>query len=283
VSDTKKGAAAAQPPDSSKFETSPAIPAASVLPIPADSLTVLVIEEGLSFRAAPNLSAARLKSLSLNTALVTLEGGAVAKSKVGVNGQWLHVQDSTGLQGYVAAWYVADKKASIPAASIPAAAAVTAVTPTENNVMFRTKPLVSAETQIRQLASTETLTLLDAPALVTARLGKQGEWMKVRDAQNKEGYVAAWLLKAAATSAASPAEQPISSMAVTARTTADQVALRNQPKVADNNLIKRLPQGSIVTITETGGAEKIGKQDQWVRVKDAQGVEGYLAAWYLAR
>jgi hypothetical protein len=60
------------------------------------------------------------------------------------------------------------------------------------------------------------------------------------------------------------------------------VSLRNQPVVSDATLIKRVPIGYQFTITETGGEAKIGKNDQWIKVKDATN-EGYVAAWFVTR
>jgi SH3-like domain-containing protein len=283
----KESKPAAGAPDSTKFETTPARTA-----VPADAMTVYVIEDGLSFRDAPNLTAVRLKALALNTSLVSLEAAAVAKSKLGVNGQWLHVQDAAGQQGYVAAWYVAAQKAapaeapketppvSAPAESSSPSAAILAVTPTEQSVMFRSKPQVSTDTQIRQLSSQEILTVLETPAATAFKLGKQGEWLKVRDAHNQEGYVAAWYVKAAAP--AGPT-QPAAPLSLAVKTSGEEVALRSQPVVADNTLIKRLPKGSPLTILDPKDADKVGQQDQWIKVKDAQGAEGYIAAWYLSR
>lgn len=293
VADKKKEAAQTAP-DTTVHTVTP-VKAAGPIPVPAGALTVYAIEDGLSFRAAPNTTAARLAQLPLNTPLVALEAPAVAKSKLGVNGQWLQVQEPSGKQGYAAAWYLSVEKAkpaagtpaagtpAQPAAAVTTAADVKAVMPIENGVMFRSKPTVSPDTQIRPLTAAEVLTLVE-PATAAAKVGKQGEWLKVRDAQNKEGFVAAWYLKAAPPSAASAAPAaPAASGPVTAKTSGDEVALRSQPVVADNTLIKRLARGSTVTIVEANGADKIGKQDQWIKVKDSQGAEGYIAAWFLSR
>jgi hypothetical protein len=43
------------------------------------------------------------------------------------------------------------------------------------------------------------------------------------------------------------------------------------------------PAGSTLTIIESEGASKIGAINQWVRVRDSQGREGFAAAWYLEK
>jgi hypothetical protein len=38
-----------------------------------------------------------------------------------------------------------------------------------------------------------------------------------------------------------------------------------------------------LTILEPNGEAKIGKNDQWLKVKDPTGMEGVVAAWFVAR
>jgi len=65
------------------------------------------------------------------------------------------------------------------------------------------------------------------------------------------------------------------------KTTVEMVSLRNQPVVSDASLIKRVPIGTELTITEAGGESKVGANDQWIKVKDATN-EGYVAAWFVS-
>jgi hypothetical protein len=67
------------------------------------------------------------------------------------------------------------------------------------------------------------------------------------------------------------------------RATAEGVALRRLPVVSDATLIKRLPLGTELTVTEPNAEIKIGKNDQWLKVKDPTGAEGVVAAWFVAR
>jgi hypothetical protein len=114
----------------------------------------------------------------------------------------------------------------------------------------------------------------------------QNQWLKVRASDNKEGYVAAWYVKyvggSTAQTTAAAAPPPASGAAVKVRATAEAVSLRKQPLVSDATLIKRVPLGYEFTITEPGGEAKIGKNDQWIKVKDATH-EGFVAAWFVAR
>jgi hypothetical protein len=47
-------------------------------------------------------------------------------------------------------------------------------------------------------------------------------------------------------------------------------------------LIEYLPIGTELAIIETGGEQKIGANDQWLKVKAKRGTEGYIAAWFVA-
>ena len=49
------------------------------------------------------------------------------------------------------------------------------------------------------------------------------------------------------------------------------------------NVLATVPAGTDLLIVETDGASKIGAINQWIRVRDAQGHEGYAAAWYLEK
>jgi hypothetical protein len=53
--------------------------------------------------------------------------------------------------------------------------------------------------------------------------------------------------------------------------------------ISDATLIKRLPLGTFLTVTEPNAEGKVGRSDQWLKVKDPTGAEGYVAAWFVAR
>ncbi|MBI5962140.1 MAG: SH3 domain-containing protein [Chloroflexi bacterium] len=50
-----------------------------------------------------------------------------------------------------------------------------------------------------------------------------------------------------------------------------------------SNIVAVAPAGSVLTIVESDGASKIGAVNQWVRVRDDKGHEGFAAAWYLEK
>jgi hypothetical protein len=197
--------------------------------------------------------------------------------------------------GYVAAWYVKlppgvtlPSTAPKPAATTPPAtttpptsttAAAKVVTNTEE-VAFRSQASVADNNLIRRLPIGTELTVAEPGG--ESKAGVMNQWLKVKDAQGKEGYVAAWYVQKAGGSTAPVAAAPASGPVIV-RTATEEVALRSQPVVNDTTLICRFPLNTQLTVIEPGGESKIGVMNQWLKVKDAQGKEGYVAAWYVAR
>lgn len=291
--------------------TAPEPPKKTKVPVPAEKFLLYAAEDDLALRAEPSVTGYLWKRMLMNTELISLEPKAQAKAKIGVQGQWIQVQDPNGDQGYVAAWYISDQKgkpassstskpATTPTAGsaptpgsapkpgntpspAPVPAGALAFYPTEE-LSLRSKPVISTETLIRRIPVTEQLVSLEPAEQVIPKVGVQDKWLKVRGSDGKEGYVAAWYVKYAGGSTAQ-SNASISSAtgsSIKVRTTAEAVSLRSQPMVSDATLIKRVPIGYEFTITEAGGESKIGANNQWIKVKDAAN-EGYIAAWFVTR
>jgi len=281
----------------------PEPPKVTKVPVPADKYILYAAEDDLALRAEPSVGGYLWKRMIMGTELISLEPRATAKAKLGVNGQWINVQDPKGDQGYVAAWYVSDTrgKPAAPATTKPATATATnpisantstslpagamAFLPSEQ-LSFRSKPEVAPETLIRLIPVTEQLVSVEPANVVIPKVGVMGQWLKVRDAFNKEGFVAAWYVKYAGGSTAQQAATTTASAQsgpLKVRATAEGVALRKQPIVSDATLIKRVALGTEFLVTEPNGEAKIGKNDQWLKVKDATNTEGLVAAWFVSR
>jgi hypothetical protein len=273
----------------------PEPPKMTKVPVPADQYLLYGCEDDLALRAEPSLSGYMWKRMIMGTQLICLEPRATVKTKLGVNGQWINVQDPNGDQGYVAAWYVSDSKgqpitpvhptttSSTTSAKLPPGAL--AFIPIEE-LSLRTQPMIDPTTLIRRVPVTETLVSIEPANQVIPKVGVTGQWLKVRDASNKEGYVAAWFVKYASGSqpATTPAAAaPVNGGPLKVKATVEAIALRKQPIVSEASLIKRLPLGTVFTVTELNAESKIGKNDQWLKVKDPTGAEGYVAAWFVAR
>ena len=293
----------------------PSPPEPKTVPLPKDSLKLYVMEDDLALRADPSMGGYLWKRMIAGSELLSLEDAATTKAKLGQQGQWLRVQDSTGQQGYTAAWYVSESKdpkpapppatpqpaskpstTSAPAAPAPAPVAAPApkapvppgameLVPTEE-LAFRTQPVIADNTLIRRAPPTEKFVSLEAPDQTIKKVGVTGQWLNVQDTSGKQGYVAAWYVKYAsgATAQAPAAAAPVATGSpVTVRTTIELVALRRKPVVDPSTLIEFLPIGTELTIIEPGGEQKIGANNQWLNVRGKLGSEGYIAAWFVAR
>lgn len=290
----------------------PEPPKMTKLPVPAEKYLLYAAEDDLALRADPSVSGFLWKRMLKGTELTCLEPKTLAKPKVGATGQWINVQDPAGDQGFVAAWYVSETKgqpastaatagspattASTPKpAAAPATVAPRALPPGAlafyplQEIAFRAKPEVSDSTLVRYIPASEMLVSIEPPDFAIPKVGVKDKWLKVRDVQNKEGFVAAWLVKYAsgstaqqAAAATAPAAMATPGGALQVRATAEAIALRNKPQVSDLTLIKRLPLGTVFTVLEPNAEAKVGRNDQWLKVKDPAGTEGFVAAWFVA-
>jgi hypothetical protein len=287
----------------------PEPPKRTKVPVPADKYLLYGCEDDLALRADPSMGGYLWKRMVAGTELICLEPRATAKAKIGAQGQWINVQDPAGDQGYVAAWYVSDTKGQISTPAQPTTTTATTgtgkpttipITPAVKvppgslafvpieELSFRTQPVIDPSTLIRRVPVTETLICVEPPNQAIPKVGVTGQWLKVRDASNKEGYVAAWYVKYASgsqpgTTPAAAASAPVNGGPLRVKATVESIALRSQPVVSDSTLIRRLPIGTLFTVTELNAEGKIGKNDQWLKVKDPSGADGYVAAWFVTR
>ena len=216
----------------------PELPKLNKTPLPAEKYILYAAEDDLALRAEPSVSGYLWKRLMMGTELISLESTrAAAQARVGKNGEWIRVQDPKGDQGYVAAWYVSETKGK-PTSSLPAAPVSTSVSTNTSTsslppgalvflpieqLSLRSRPEISPQNLIRYVQVTEQLVSLEPANDVIPRVGVTGQWLKVRDASNKEGYVAAWYVKYAGGSTAQTAA------ATTAITTMPAPEFRNHP------------------------------------------------------
>ena len=278
--------------------TPPEPPKMTKVPVPADKYLLYAAEDDLALRGEPSTSGYLWKRMVKGTELISLEPKATASSKLGKNGQWINVQDPKGDQGYVAAWYVSGTKggaaaptasASTPAASSSQPATSTSLPPGAlvfypiEELALRKQPVISPDTLIRRIPITEQIVSVDPADKVIPKVGVENQWLKVRDAGNREGYVAAWYVRYAGGSTAAKPAAATTTGATNVRTAAQAVAFRRQPAVSDATLIRWLSLGTELTIAEQGGESKIGANNQWLKVKDSAGTEGYVAAWFVTR
>lgn len=132
------------------------------------------------------------------------------------------------------------------------------------------------------------LQALDEPAVAKSKIGKQSAWLWVKDRQEREGYVAAWLVEldpASSTVAPVPATGTLAlTVKVNANVGTGGLRLRSAASTTSAT-IKTLAMSTLLMVLEPASqAEaKIGKTGQWLQVRDPTGAQGYVAAWYVSK
>ena len=191
----------------------PTPPEPKTVPVPKDAMKLYVIEDDLALRADPSVGGYLWKRMTAGSELLSLEDTASTKAKLGQQGQWVQVQDSTGQQGYTAAWYVSDSKTpAAPATSQPASSPSRATTPSTTSapaapatstaasaakvpvppgamelmpteeLAFRTQPIIADSTLIRRIPPTEKLISLEPSDQTIKKVGVTNQWLNVQDA-----------------------------------------------------------------------------------------------------
>ncbi len=185
-----KRAAKAKPAPKAKPE-----PAAKSKTAVTQPIAVKPTVPQLTMRRQPQIKQGNvIKTLTPDDVLTTLEDATAVRQKIGQNGQWLQVQDQTGEQGYVAAWYVQETAVPTPKQSKSTAKPVTAVkVKTTTRLALRSAPRVTDDTLIKYLPQGTKLTLQN-PA-DAAKIGQQNQWLAVKIKDGNKGYVAAWYVK----------------------------------------------------------------------------------------
>jgi len=164
------------------------------------------------------------------------------------------------------------------------------VQPLVEGLKMRRQPQITQSNIVKQLSANAKLKVLDPTESTRAKIGQHGEWMHVRDIEEDEGYVAAWYVtpiddpflgvhKEQKAAKPTPPTKPV------VKTTTEDVALRKQPLVSDETLIKRMPFPTELLVIEPGDAaqKKIGVYNEWLQVRTLDGTEGYVAAWYVVK
>ncbi|MCP4419718.1 MAG: SH3 domain-containing protein [Chloroflexi bacterium] len=98
------------------------------------------------------------------------------------------------------------------------------------------------------------------------------------------------------TTSSKPAPKPETTSSSSQETTSDEksetfiisptvngLTLRDKPRISGSNVLKYLPQSSKLLMLDDldTASSKVGKRDNWFRVRDVEGSEGYVAAWYV--
>jgi len=187
------------------------------------------------------------------------------------------------------AWYRCSTAPPAPAPS-----------PVETSLYVWPLPSVTAGLRLRPTPSTELpaiyaempgvrLNVIEEETGALAKVGKQGEWIWVRDPSGHQGYVAAWFVEVVPAEAPSPtpipppSSEPRKFQVVVKRSVGPLgLAVREAPSrgAAKVNVEKA---GARLTVLEPAstGMPKIGVEGQWLAIKATNNKRGYVAAQYV--
>jgi len=267
-------------------------------PVKDTGFSVYAAADGLALRTQPFVADDNLiERVPLNTKFYVLEPAEAAQAKIGVENQWLNVQETAqGYEGYVAAWYASTQPQATPpepARPVETQTAGMHVYAAQDGLALRSQPVINDTTLIKRLPLNAELVSQEPDSQTAQKLGVTGQWLTVRDVEGCQGYTAAWYLSDQRTDEAlgvqpqgsQPAPQPVNvtPVGVVVRVIEDGLALRSQPLISDATLIKRLPLNSELQVLEPAAQarSKLGVANQWLNVRDADNTPGYVAAWYV--
>jgi SH3-like domain-containing protein len=300
----------------------------------------VTVDAGLRLRSGPTTASATVTIEPPGALMLVIEPVEVATPKIGVYGQWIHVRDSQGREGYVAAWYVeagpvvtpvddggetggadeppvpvptepeepeqpAEPEPSVPVPDepvepepepVPTPEALTIFVSQsvgEGGLRLRNKPGVGGAVVAIEKAGTA-LTPLETVKKVRNKIGRRGKWLHVSDPKRQQGYVSARYveLEAPPTDETPPAPvptEPVSDSEVETTTESLTVyvssaasaglRMRSGPTTSSSTL-KVIPMGTKLTVLE-GTKDIVGDYNKWLKVRDPEGDDGYVAAWYV--
>jgi hypothetical protein len=272
----------------------------SNIPIPPNPLVVYAATDDLALRSQPKIvDETLIDRMKAKTRLYCLDAPEIAAPRVGQKESWLPVQrDEDGLKGYVYALYLS-LTPDLPAEEKTGGDILTLQTDglvvyaTGDALALRSEPVIKPETLIKRVPLNTQFAVLDPPAEARLKIGVKGQWLKVKDVLGAEGYVAAWYLSTVpqapilgvAVKGSQPEYLPGSADALVVRTTADALSLRSKPEIDPSTYLKSLPFATDLLVLEpvADALLKVGVTDQWLKVRDITGSEGYVAAWYVVK
>jgi hypothetical protein len=270
---------------------------------------------GLNIRSSADTSSMVnvVASVPAGTDLLLLD--ADGPSKIGTQ-QWVRVREPGGKEGLAAAWYLDKVGGSTPAPSTPVTEAPVSTPSSPGKIQVRVSNAVTSFLRIRSSADTSSdanvVTTVTAGTILTlvnaadeSKIGKDGQWVRVRDPQGREGLTAAWYLEKVIVatkpveSAPAPTpekEAPAPVPTTPATPSVETLTLKVSDAVGTSGLrMRKYPSlgGSLImtlkagtNLTVVGPADKakakIGKANQWIQVREPGGKRGYVSAEYVS-
>jgi cellulose synthase/poly-beta-1,6-N-acetylglucosamine synthase-like glycosyltransferase/uncharacterized protein YgiM (DUF1202 family) len=280
---------AAAPPDSLKYAS-------------AANLFLSPVNTGIRIRSRP-VDGIILDVTQPGEVIQVIDPIPEAADKIGVNGEWIQVRSADGVEGYTAAWLyvVADvtppdpvepetPNEPEPTVEDTASTSNLYLTPINEGIRIRSEPINGDVVGVA--SSGELVVVIEPVDAAETKIGTAGEWVQVQLENGVKGYTAAWLYTVADTDVAgdvgTPPDASIDAESVpdnggggslTLAPINDGVRIREEP--VNGRIVGVTAAGELVAVIEPveEAVNKIGVDGEWVQVRNADGVEGYTAAW----
>ncbi len=166
------------------------------VPIPPGAMSLIPTDDvGLHTNPGAD-SSTLIRRVAPVEKLVSLEPVEQTIRKIGINGQWIHVQEQKGRQGYVAAWVVkyegGTNAQTASTRTPPSQPGPIKVRTTIGLVALRKKPIVDASTLIEYLPLGTELKIIEPGG--EQKIGANNQWINVKGEFGTEGFIAAWFV-----------------------------------------------------------------------------------------
>ena len=237
--------------------------------VPVSDLVVYPIGK-LNLRAGPATAFETIDMLDVGDPLSVLGDRENSFQKIGKKGDWLFVQTEDGKRGFVAAWLV-QCTGQLPKVS------GLHVLPT-HTLNIRARPGTDSNV-LTVVSTTDKLDILGDRETNLNRIGKPGQWIRIRTQNGQTGYAAAWLVVIV-----DDEEDPpmMDANLIQVFPTVD-LNVRAQPAL-NSPRIGGIYKDQPVSLLEqdiSAARNKIGIENQWIHVLLPNGKRGWVAAWYL--
>jgi hypothetical protein len=166
---------------------------------------------------------------------------------------------------------------------------------------LHTQPSAGSPANAAEMPGTQ-LHVIEDKTGALAKIGVNNQWLYVADPSGNQGYVAAWYVQQVQSPAPNPAPTPSTPstppstpsapppasqpqrliLQVTAAVGPSGLRLRSFPSIA-GNLVGIEKAGAWLTVIEPQSAAlaKVGVANQWINVRDPNGLRGYVMASYV--
>ncbi len=221
---------------------------------PSDLIVYPTIK--LNVRAGRSLESAILGTVAELEALVVLGDTETMRAKIGQKNEWLRIQTSQGLKGFVAA------EAVCLTGEIAASCGLTVYPIAVLNL--RARPTTEANV-LTMVTPNDPLQVLGEINQARERIGKSGEWLNVKNSAEQTGFVSAEFVQTSEQAAFGLDEMPYLSVFPKNDGVLHAQSARKSPAVAQVSANAELDV--LDPDLETVRMMKVGQPGQWIFVR----------------